>query len=175
MHEDLRVLEAELTGGLALLSSQKTQATPAELPQKWSVQEIVEHLLLSYRSTSTVFQARLDRGSPTRARPTLRQRLAQFTIVSLGRFPTGFKAPAAVFPSRPDCVRTGPELAERVHIELARVDELARQAEALFGNQRAISHMVLGPLSVGHWLRFHLVHGRHHLQQIRRIRRDHDF
>ena len=51
------------------------------------------------------------------------------------------------------------------------IDELTRRGEELFGDQSAVSHSVLGPLSMQEWRRFHLIHGRHHVKQIQAIRR----
>jgi hypothetical protein len=33
-----------------------------------------------------------------------------------------------------------------------------------------LDHPILGPLTGGQWRKFHLVHGLHHVKQIRRLR-----
>jgi hypothetical protein len=33
--------------------------------------------------------------------------------------------------------------------------------------------MILGPLTIRQWRKFHLIHGRHHIKQIRAIRAAH--
>jgi len=175
MHEDLRRLETEATKELASLNPGQTQAAPLEQPGKWSIQQIVEHLLSTYRASGAALQARIEKRSGTRAKPTLRQRLGQFYIISLGRFPYGRPAPAAVTPSTPSTIRCGDDLAQRVSVELAKIDQLTARGEHLFGDRRAVSHLILGPLSMRQWRRFHLIHGRHHLKQIRAIRREHRF
>ncbi len=49
-------------------------------------------------------------------------------------------------------------------------------AEQLFGSRRrSVRHMILGPLSLAQWRRFHLVHGRHHIRQIAAIRAEYHF
>jgi DinB superfamily len=173
MHEDLRRLQNEVTKALSGLTVSQTQATPLDHPEKWSIQQIVEHLLQTYRGSIPAIQARIDRGSGTRAKPTPRQRLGQLYIITLGRFPGGRTAPAAVSPALPSTPHDGQDLIERVSAELIRMDEVTARGEQRFGDRRAVSHIILGPLSMRQWRRFHLVHGLHHVRQIHAIRRDH--
>jgi hypothetical protein len=175
MHEDLRRLETEVTKALGGLTISQTQATPRAHPEKWSIQQIVEHLLNTYRGSIPAIQARIEKGSGTRAKPTFRQRLGQLLIIKLGRFPKGRIAPAAVSPSMPSTTRDGNDLAQKVGAELARMDEITARGEHIFGDRRAVSHIILGPLSMQQWRRFHMVHGLHHVHQIRDIRREHRF
>ncbi len=172
MHVDLQRLETEVTNALRGLDARNTQATPIGYPGKWSIQQIVEHLINTYRSSVPALEARVDKRSATRAKPSLRQLLGQFMITRLGRFPNGRVAPAAVAPTLPLTVQSGDELAQRVSAELQRLDAVTARGEHFFGDRRAVAHIVLGPLSMQQWRRFHLVHGLHHLKQIRGIRRD---
>jgi hypothetical protein len=64
-------------------------------------------------------------------------------------------------------------LVARIHEALSCLDDRIKRARALFGGRPFASHIILGPLSASQWTRFHLVHGRHHIKQIRLIRRDH--
>ena len=173
MHDDLRKLDTEVTNALRGIDSHHTQATPYSHPEKWSIQQIVEHLLSTYRGSIPAISARVDKRSATRSKPNLRQRLAQFFIIGLGRFPNGRLAPAVVSPSSPITVQSGDELAAKVSSELKKLDDVTSRGEHLFGDRRAVAHIVLGPLSMQQWRRFHLIHGRHHLKQIRNIRKDH--
>lgn len=173
MHQDLLRLDTEVTKTLRGLDARATQATPTAHPDKWSIQQIVEHLLYTYRGSIPAIHARVDKHSATRAKPTFRQRVGQFFIITLGRFPRGREAPAAVSPTLPTTVQSGDELAARVSAELRKLDEVTDRGEHLFGDRRAVSHIILGPLSMQQWRRFQLVHGLHHLKQIHAIRRDH--
>jgi hypothetical protein len=175
MHEDLRRLQNEVTEALSGLTECQTQVTPLAYPEKWSIQQIVEHLLQTYRGSIPAIQARIERGSGTRAKPTPRQRLGQLYIITLGRFPSGRTAPAAVSPSLPSTPRDGQDLIDRVSAELVQMDEVTARGEQVFGDRQAVSHIILGPRSMKQWRRFHMVHGLHHMQQIRAIRRDHRF
>jgi len=172
MDRVLQRLDEELALAVQGLNEQETQWTPMPDPAKWTVQQIVEHLLLSYRSTWLVFQKRIEKAAPTQAKPSLRQRFAQ-TMIGMGYFPPGRQAPAEVFPTRSDQHRSGDELARKIDEELTRLDAAASEAERLFGNQQFATHFVLGPLSARQWRRFHLVHGLHHVKQIRQIRLEH--
>jgi hypothetical protein len=172
MDRDLGRLEAELTAALAGLDAAQTQATPNDHPEKWSIQEIVEHLLLTYRGSVPAIQARIDKGSATRTQPTVRQRISQFIVIKLGSFPARRPAPAAVSPSLPASLRSGEQLSAQVHVALAEFDRVTAEAEGMFGGRRAATHILLGPLSMQQWRRFHLVHGLHHVKQIKAIRRD---
>ena len=169
MHEDLERLETELSVALSGLDAREAQRTLRGGPGKWNIQQIVEHLLLTYRSTAVLVRARLEKGTPTKASPSLAQRIGQFTLITAGYFPPGQRAPEAVCPSQPASLQTGEELIRRVREEMRVMDKALAQAAAVFGDRRFASHSILGPLSANQWSRFHLVHGKHHARQIRRI------
>jgi len=170
MHPTMQDLETELTGSLTGLTAAQTLATPPGHPEKWCIQEIVGHLLLSYASTTQLFESRIEKGRATRSKPTLPQRLGQFYILTLKRFPGGHRAPDAVCPPAPCPTCNGAALVRRVHTELALLDAAMDRAASLFGDAPAISHVSLGPLPVDRWRTFHLVHGRHHIHQILALR-----
>jgi hypothetical protein len=172
MHENLERLESELVVVLGGLDARAAQLTPRANPAKWNIQQIVEHLLLTYRSTAALVQVRLDKGMPTQAKPSVLQRAAQWTVIRLGYFPPGRLAPEAVCPTLPASLRTGDEMTRRLHEDLLAMDSALSRAESGFGGQRFATHAILGPLSAAQWRKFHLVHGRHHVNQIRQIRRD---
>jgi hypothetical protein len=166
-------LEQTLSPVLAGLDGHQTQLRPTAHPDKWTIQQIVEHLLLSYASTRQVMEARIARGKPTQAHPSLVQRFAQFCVTNLSYFPEGRQAPAVVDPPPSIEPLSGPQLIQSVHQQLSGIDPLFDQAEAVFGPRQAVTHHVLGPLSIHQWRRFHLIHGRHHAKQIAAIRRQH--
>jgi hypothetical protein len=166
----LQQLHNEISSALEGLDSAQTQLRPAADTDKWSIQQIVQHLCLTYAFTETAVEARLAKGTPTQARPTLQQRIGQYFTTTLGIFPSGREAPQRVAPPKIMSPVCGSDLVRYSGGHLSRIDKLFNQAEALFGSGRCISHMILGPLSVHQWRRFHLVHCRHHLKQIRAIR-----
>jgi len=102
-------------------------------------------------------------GAPVRSR-TLRQRLQQFVVVTVGYFPPGRESPAAVVPTGRPYRELLTDL-DRVFDELDA--SLTATSGALGGSSAVLDHPVLGPFSVNQWRRFHLVHTRHHAKQIR--------
>ena len=146
------------------------QMHPRRDERQWAAQELIEHLVLTCRSTSRELEKRLERGHPTRARSTPLQWFLQLVVLSLGHMPNG--VPAPIF-ARPDQLHWGAmggrELLERLHEEMNHMDERITECRQRFGIQRVASHFLLGPLRPDQWRRFHVVHIRHHLDQLRRI------
>lgn len=175
MHNDLHKLERELLQSLAGLNASQTQATPTARPEAWNIQQIVEHLVLTYKGNAAEIESRIAKGRPVKTKSSLRQRVGQFVLITLGRFPNGFEAPKPLAPSRMAPVKSGPELAERVAGALLKLDQAADAAEKMFGSKRSVTHFRLGPLSMAQWRRFHRVHGLHHVRQIETIRRENGF
>jgi hypothetical protein len=175
MNSDLHQLQRVLALSLHGLDANQTQLRPPTRPGNWSIQQIVEHLLLSYSGTETAIASRLIKRTPTSARPTLKHRLGQYLVLRLGYLPSGRKAPALVTPQPTEQALTGEDLAHATADHLARLDLLFTEAEHLFGpTSPCIRHMALGPLSIQQWCRFQLVHGKHHVKQILSIRQSHN-
>jgi hypothetical protein len=171
MNSDLQRLNRELAHSLRGLDAAQTQLRPPSRPGKWSIQQIVEHLLLTYSGTETAINARLTKRTPTRAKPNLLQHFSQYTLIRLGYFPTGRKAPQLVTPPPTTLPLSGEALTQAVAEHLGGLYQLFTEAEDLFGaTSRCASHMILGPLSVDQWCRFQLIHGVHHVKQIVAIR-----
>jgi Protein of unknown function (DUF1569) len=174
MNLDLQELQRELAHSLRGLDSAQTQLRPLSGPDGWSIQQIVEHLLLTYESTEDALKARLAKGIPTRAKASLLQRVQQCAVMRFGYFPDGRKAPPPVTPRSRTQPISGGDLTHAVTEHLSNLDALCQESERLFGSSaRCANHTVLGPLKMDHWRRFQLVHGRHHIKQIRAIRGSH--
>lgn len=171
MHKILHKLQRELADGLSGLTAEQAQMRVG--PKKWSIQQIVEHLLLTYESTSNTFEARIKKGTATKASPSLKQRVMQYVVTTVGIFPKGRLAPERVRPPDPTLRGlSGVELNARVAEALFPMDASLDEAERIFGaKKRAVTHAVLGPLTVDQWRWFHFVHGEHHLRQILATRR----
>jgi hypothetical protein len=173
MHPTFDQLEHVLSTPLQGLSVRQTQLRPTTHPEKWTIQQIVEHLLLTYTSTQHVMETRIAKGNPTKSKPSVPQRLIQLGVIRLGYFPKGRIAPSIVDPPSSTQALSGEQLIQTIHQQLSTTDQLFQQAEAAFGHQRAVTHHVLGPLNIHQWRGFHLIHGRHHARQIAAIRRQH--
>src|SRR5882757_4759696 len=170
----LHQLQREIANSLHSLDATQTQLRPPSRPAKWSIQQIIEHLLLTYSSTETAINARLTKRTPTRARPTLTHRVFQIAVTRCGYFPTGRKAPEMVTPQPTTHPLSGDDLTQATAEHLSRLDLLFTEAEALFGpGSQCANHAVLGPLNINQWRKFQLIHGEHHLKQIVAIRKAH--
>jgi hypothetical protein len=174
MDPTLYQLQREITSTLRGLDTTQTQLRPPTLSGKWSIQQIMEHLLLTYSFTELALNARIAKRSPTKAKATATQKIQQYAVFRLGYYPHGRQAPAAVTPGSTGQPLSGDELTRSAGEHLIRLDALCTEAERLFGNTRCASHTVLGPLCVDNWRMFQLLHGRHHLKQISAIRNAHD-
>ena len=171
MNRAIQQLHSKLSVSLQGLDAAQTQLHPIANPQKWSIQQIADHLLLTYASTANLFEKRIAKGIPTQSQPTPPQRIQSFVVLRLGHMPTGRISPEAVRPG-PATPLSGEELAQRATEHLLRLDAILDEAESLFGSTRAITHAILGPMCTRDWRRFHCVHGDHHIRQIISIRRD---
>jgi hypothetical protein len=157
---------AELSGKPA----ERCQLHPFEDERLWSAQELIEHLVLTCRSSSRVLQKRLDRREPTGDRSTPAQWLLQMVMLSFGQMPRGVPAQTFALPGQLHWPSTsGSELIELLRQDLDPMDALLDLSRHHFGLQRVASHYVLGPLRPDQWRRFHVIHMRHHLGQLRRI------
>ena len=136
-------------------------------PTRWSVAEIVEHLTRAYSGTAKGFERCIEKGGSLAGPATLAQGVRQFIVIDLGYFPEGREAPKHIVP-------TGeldlPTVLDAVRRDLARLDEAAVRTRQAFGAGKMLDHPILGPLTIDQWLKFHVVHSRHHAKQIRERR-----
>lgn len=173
MNPDFQQLQRAIAYSLRGLDSAQTQLRPKSRRDRWTIQQIIEHLLLTYSSTETTIDARLEKRYPTRTKPGLMQHIGQYTVIRLGYFPHGRKAPAMVMPAATETSLSGEVLTLSADEHLFRLDAICNEGEKLFGTARCASHHVLGPLSIPQWRKFHLIHGEHHVRQILAIRKAH--
>ena len=158
---------AEALGGLGVAEA---QIHPGGDPNQWNAQEVIEHLILTYRSTAGVLEERLQKGRPTQAPILPEQQVRWRATIQRGRFPEGGKAPERVRPGQLGLTAlSGLELAQQLKLEIGRVDLLLDECTEKFGSQPMASHFAFGPLTADQWREFHTVHARHHLAQIGRI------
>jgi hypothetical protein len=173
MNPTLEQLDRKLSSAFRGLGASHTQLRLAPNSSCWTIQQIAEHLLMTYASTGASFETRLAKGTPTRSRPTPAHRVTQFFVITLGIMPGRRKSPPEVTPAASVSPLSGHEIIATAHDALICLDETFNQAEQVFGDTPCLSHFVLGPLSVSQWRRFHLCHGGHHVHQITAIRRTH--
>jgi hypothetical protein len=133
---------------------------------KWCAAEILEHLYLSYTGTIKGLERVLGSGKPTITEPTLTQRFGTFVVMRFNYLPEGRKAPKNTQPRGLPVERVRAEAEEKI----AEMDAAIEKCEEKLGRGKLLDHPILGPLTGAQWRKFHLVHGRHHGKQIRRLR-----
>jgi len=170
MHSSLEQLHAGYAEVLQTLSAQAIEVHPANDLARWNARQIVEHLILTYQSSSAVFRERLAKGRSTQSRPSAWQRVQQLFVCRFGFIPEGRPAPRDVVPSASAGEPLdGNDLSAKLHVGLRSMDEALVLCEEQFGEKKFATHQFIGPLSAGQWRRFHIAHGRHHLKQLRRL------
>jgi hypothetical protein len=164
MDSQLERLQRALNTAIAGMSAEELNWHQQE---KWCAAEVLEHLYLTYTGTVKGFERVVAAGKSLASRPTFGQRWRSMIVVSLGYLPKGRKAPPVAQP------RGIPQ--EKVLTEISpmigEMDEIITRCEREAGaGARLLDHPMLGPLTARQWRKFHLVHGLHHLEQIRRLR-----
>ena len=135
---------------------------------KWDTAAILEHLALTFGSTARVMQKCVREERPLATSATLKHRLARGVVLRLSFIPGGRKAPKQVVPAGIGAK----EARELIFANLAKMDEALAQCEQRFGSKVKIAdHPVLGPIPIGGWRKFHLLHTRHHMKQIEALTR----
>jgi hypothetical protein len=137
-------------------------------PLRWSVTEIVEHLTRAYSGTAKGFERCLEGNKSLAGAATIAQGVRQFVVIELGYFPEGREAPKHILP-------TGtldlPTVLDAVRRDLDRLDDAAARTRQALGTGKMLDHPILGPMTIDQWLKFHVVHSRHHARQIQERRR----
>ena len=137
------------------------------MPGKWSIAQILEHLSLTYSGTKIGFDRCLQSGKPSATAAKARDRVRAFVVTRLGYMPSGLEAPAG---TRPKGIPSQEVLTD-IGNKISAMEQAIRECEQRLGsNVKLVNHPILGPLTAEEWRRFHCVHGRHHLRQIRRLR-----
>jgi hypothetical protein len=170
MSSRLDDLQNEMGTLLAGLDEATMQRHPGRRADAWSIQQIAEHLLRTYDATLSLFEERLLKGRCTKAKPSLQQRLGQLMITRLGYFPRGRKSPEFACPPATLTPESGYQVFARMTARLQALKTIFQEAENAWGQQRCVSHIAMGPMSVEQWARFHQVHGQHHAKQMAAIR-----
>jgi len=154
-------LQGEIDSALAGMPKERWNAHP---PGKWSTAEILEHLCLTYTGTTKGFGRVLEAGKPQVTPATWRQRGRSLIVLGLGYLPSGRESPPFARP-RGLAKET---VAEQIGANISEMDAIMQSCESKLGRStKVLDHPILGPLTVAQWRKFHLVHGLHHLKQIR--------
>ena len=176
MHAVLESVSARISRELNGVDAETSQKHPSDSVHLWSLQQVIEHLLLTYRGTAENLETRLRKGRISRnQRRTPLQWFLQLMVLSFGYFPQGVPAPDGTVP-QPGFLAAmdGGSLAEQLRADLSLMDAALDRCRRKFGMERVAVHPILGPMRVDQWRRFHAVHTLHHLRQLQRVRRQVD-
>jgi DinB family protein len=132
---------------------------------KWTPAQIVEHLALGLTLSAETFQARRDHAPMSRRSRTPAEQIATLLILGFRWFPPGRKAPSRTKPMEQI---TRPVAEAHFRAGIAGWEQVERDLLPTRGQDLFVKHPRLGDLTIGEWIRFHLIHGRHHARQIRR-------
>jgi len=155
------------------IESATRNMTAAELSQrpaegKWSSAEILEHLSLTYTGTVRNLERSLKAGRPLGGVPTMKQRLKSSLVVDFGYLPKGRKSPEGAKPKG----MPAENILGEINSQIAQLDDVIEKCESKFGKRSFVAnHPILGPFTMQQWRKFHWVHGRHHVRQIKRMRK----
>jgi len=135
---------------------------------KWTASHILEHLSLTFSGTAKMLEKRLAVETPEGVRRrSLKELVMQMALFMREEIPEGRQAPAGVVPTGID----GEEALRRIREYLSVMGTRIEQAEKLWGSSGAIAvHPILGPLTAERWRKFHFIHTRHHMRQVRERR-----
>lgn len=135
---------------------------------KWTASHILEHLSLTFSGTAKMLEKRLAAETPEAVRSrTPKEFLMQVALFLRQEIPEGRKAPEGV---RPQGIE-GEEALRRIRESLGTMSTRIDEAEKRWGNSATIAvHPILGPLTAERWRKFHFIHTRHHMRQVRERR-----
>jgi glutathione S-transferase len=137
---------------------------------KWDTAAILEHLAMAYGSTARLMDKCIGEGRPLATAATFKQRVGRVIVLGFSFIPGGRKAPERVVPT---LSVGGKEALQMIFANLEKMDQALARCENRFGSKVDVAdHLVLGPIPVDGWRKFHLLHTRHHMKQIDAIRRD---
>jgi hypothetical protein len=150
---------ADLEAAIAGMSEPEFAAAPAG---KWSISQILEHLSITYASSNDRVIAKVLSSGPSYTPPNFKQRVATFSVTTLGYLPTGRKAPEFTRPKG----RPTAEILADIRRALPEMENGLAECERRYGSRKIADHPILGALNARQWRNFHRAHTRHHLKQI---------
>ena len=150
---------------IAVATQGLTESQMRQHPEgKWDSAAILEHLALTFGTTARLMEKCVREGRTLATSSSAKHRLRQLVVLGLSYIPGGRKAPERVVPKG----ISGKEALELIFLNLEKMDQALGRCEECFGcKQKIADHPVLGPIPIDGWRKFHLLHTRHHMKQIR--------
>jgi Protein of unknown function (DUF1569) len=165
MHPVLRTALDPLANQIALLSQEEAQTPPLPGQGRWCPQEIIEHLILTYRFTSALLSKQIKSGKVPRSRRTALEFFIRIQTLGMGYMPDGVPAVRSLRPTE-YTPESGPEMARRFLAAAEEMDESLVACRKRFGIQACGVHPFYGVMRVDEWRRYHSIHAQHHQGQL---------
>ncbi|HLV86548.1 MAG TPA: DUF1569 domain-containing protein [Candidatus Sulfotelmatobacter sp.] len=162
MDRHLERLKRELA---EILEGVSAEQLAYRLPGKWSTGEVVEHLYLTYTGTSKGFQRVAEAGRPLATKASWKQSVGRRFVLGFEYLPSGRESPSTARPRG----LPGEKVVAEILSKIDEMDEMIRRCEGMLGPGKLLDHPILGPLTGPEWRKFHMIHGLHHIKQIRRL------
>jgi len=166
MHPVLKSSLDPLAQLLVPVTLEEAQVAPLPGQGHWCAQQIMEHLILTYELTSAALSKQLKTGRIPKNRRSALEFILRVQTLGMGYMPEGVPAIRAVSPGE-YTPESGAAIAERFLKAAAGMDELLVASRKKFGIQACGEHPLFGVMRVDEWRRYHAVHARHHLKQLR--------
>jgi hypothetical protein len=163
MDRRLKRLQEEIRSAIAGLSAEQLSWHP---PGKWCAGEVLEHLYLTYTGTVKGFSRVEEAGKSMATKTTWNHRGRKLVVLGFSYLPPGRGAPAVALPRGVPVEKVLAEIGPKI----GEMDDIIARCERKLGRGKLLDHPILGPLTGAQWRKFHLVHGLHHVAQIRRLR-----
>lgn len=161
-----RGLLDEIDRGARMTEDPRRAAARAPSVSEWSVQEQLEHLLLTDLAIAAGLEQGLEADDPGEAAGTPNR--WGYTVLWTGHIPRARgRAPDFVLPEG----KSLEEIRLGFHGARERLERLEPELERLRRLHRTIAHPVLGDFTAARWLRFGHIHHLHHNKIIRDIER----
>jgi hypothetical protein len=132
----------------------------------WCAQEVVEHLILTFRQSREELETRLKTRTPPTNRSTLYQLPLKIQLQWFGSMTAGTIAPPSLVPTK-FVPQDGPALSARLQAEAEQLSKTLVQSEATFGKRPCGDHPLYGPLPAAGWRKYHALHCRQHAGQLK--------
>ncbi len=166
MHPVLKSALEPLAEMVRPLSQEEAQVPPTPGQGRWCAQQVMEHLMLSYELTSAELSKQMKSGRIPRNRRNVLEFLLRVQTIGLGHMPSGIPAIRALRPT--DYVaESGAAVAARFLEKAEEMDVLLVSCRKTFGIQACGEHPFFGVMRVDEWRRYHAVHAKHHMSQLR--------
>lgn len=165
MHPVLKSALEPLAARIAPLSEAEAQVSPLPGADRWCAQQVLEHLILTYKLTSDSVSRQLKSGRVPKNRRNLLEFVLRVQTIGAGYMPDGVPAMRAVRPVNYEPAG-GQAIAARFLEAGEAMDRLLVEARKKFGIQACGEHPFFGVLRVDEWRRYHSIHAGHHAGQL---------